>query len=47
VKPIVENNKAIYTYVVQADGIEWIHLLYNDDPVLRYKLIVKSSNLID
>lgn len=41
-QPVVENNKAIYTYVVETNSIEWIHLLYNDDPVLRYKLIVKS-----
>jgi transglutaminase/protease-like cytokinesis protein 3 len=41
-KPVIENNKAVYTYVVEANDVEWIHLLYNDDPVLRYKLIVKS-----
>lgn len=46
-EPTVENNKAVYTYVVQAGGIEWIHLLYNDDPVLRYKLIVKLRNFTD
>ena len=43
-KPTIENNKAIYTYVVQADTIEWLHLLYNHDPVLRYKLNVKRTN---
>lgn len=40
--PAISNNKAIYTYVVESNDVEWIHLLYNDDPVLRYKLIVKS-----
>lgn len=40
--PVVSNNKAIYTFIVQGNDVEWIHLLYNDDPVLRYKLIVKS-----
>jgi hypothetical protein len=40
--PIVTKNKAIYTFVVQTNDVEWIHLLYNEDPVLRYKLIVKS-----
>lgn len=40
--PVITNNKAVYTFIVQTDDIEWIHLLYNDDPVLRYKLIVKS-----
>jgi transglutaminase/protease-like cytokinesis protein 3 len=41
-KPTIENNKAVYTYVVEENAVEWIHLLYNDDPILRYKLIVKS-----
>jgi hypothetical protein len=41
-RPAIERNKARYTYVVGKSDIEWIHLLYNDDPVLRYKLIVKS-----
>jgi transglutaminase/protease-like cytokinesis protein 3 len=41
-KPTISNNKAVYIYVVQSNDVEWIHLLYNDDPVLRYKLIVKS-----
>jgi transglutaminase/protease-like cytokinesis protein 3 len=40
--PAIENNRAVYTYVVATNDVEWIHLLYNDDPVLRYKLIVKS-----
>lgn len=41
-KPTIENHKAVYTYVVEGNDVEWIHLLYNDDPILRYKLIVKS-----
>lgn len=40
--PTISNNKAFYTYVVESNDVEWIHLLYNDDPILRYKLIVKS-----
>jgi hypothetical protein len=39
-EPVLDKNKAIYTYVV-ADGIEWLHLLYNGDPVLRYKLNIR------
>lgn len=42
-EPLIENNKAIYTYIVQPGGVEWLHLLYNRDPVLRYKLNVKKS----
>lgn len=40
--PTITNNKAIYNYVVESNDVEWVHLLYNDDPILRYKLIVKS-----
>jgi hypothetical protein len=43
-RPTIEHNKAIYTYVVQQADVEWLHLLYNDDPVLRYKLNVKTHN---
>lgn len=42
-KPVIENAKAIYTYIVaDHDDIEWLHLLYNNDPVLRYKVNVKK-----
>jgi len=41
-EPVIENNKAIYTYIIQTDTIEWLHLLYNRDPVLRYKLNVNK-----
>jgi hypothetical protein len=41
-EPVIENSKAVYTYIVQSNDIEWLHLLYNRDPVLRYKLNVKK-----
>jgi hypothetical protein len=41
-EPVIENNKAVYIYVIQANDVEWLHLLYNRDPVLRYKLNVKK-----
>lgn len=41
-EPVIENNKAIYTYIVQTGDVEWLHLLYNRDPVLRYRLNVKK-----
>ena len=43
-QPVIENNKAVYTYVVQPNAIEWVHLLYNRDPLLRYKLNVKKAS---
>jgi hypothetical protein len=41
-EPVIENNKAVYTYVIPSDDVEWVHLLYNGDPILRYKLNVKK-----
>jgi hypothetical protein len=46
-EPVIENNKAIYTYVISSNTVEWIHLLYNHDPVLRYKLNVKILRSTD
>lgn len=42
-EPVIENNQAIYTYVVNSDNVEWIHLLYNHDPVLRYRLHIRPQ----
>ncbi|HEV7621324.1 MAG TPA: transglutaminase domain-containing protein [Flavisolibacter sp.] len=33
-------NKVEYVYVLGVDKLEWINLLYNDDPVLRYRINV-------
>lgn len=41
--PSIDGNKIEYTYVADSDRIEWIHLLYNDDPILRYKLNIRKS----
>jgi transglutaminase/protease-like cytokinesis protein 3 len=41
-EPVIENNKAVYTYVVQPNDVEWIHLIYHRDPVLRFKLNVNK-----
>ncbi len=43
----IENNKAVYTYVVSTDAVEWIHLIYNHDPVLRYRLNIKANKSTD
>jgi hypothetical protein len=41
--PQYGKNKAVYTFVVNSDNVEWIHLLYNDDLVLRYRLMIKKD----
>src|SRR4030095_14906775 len=35
-------SKTTYTYVVNSPEVEWLYILYNDDIVLRYKLLVKT-----
>lgn len=41
--PGIDGNRIEYTYIVESDRTEWIHLLYNDDPILRYKLNIRKS----
>lgn len=35
--------KTTYTYVVTSAAVNWLHLLYNNDVVLRYRLNVKPK----
>ncbi len=35
--------KTIYTYAVTSPGIQWLYILYNDDVILRYKLVIKNK----
>ena len=37
--------KTIYTYCVSSPTVQWLYVLYNDDVILRYKLIIKNSRL--
>jgi hypothetical protein len=41
--PHLSSGKIIYTYIVGNDHVEWVHLLYNDDMILRYRLNVKRN----
>lgn len=34
--------KTIYTYIAGSPLVQWLYILYNDDVVLRYKLIIKN-----
>lgn len=42
-QPFISGNKIVYTHVVQANDVNWLHLLYNDDVVLRYRLKIKRE----
>jgi hypothetical protein len=43
-QPSMAANRIVYTYVVESNQVEWLHLLYNDDMILRYRLNVKARN---
>jgi hypothetical protein len=38
-----KGNKASYSFPVDSETVEWLHLMYNDDAVLRYKLVIKNK----
>jgi hypothetical protein len=40
---LMKGNKASYSFSVNSETVEWLHLMYNDDAVLRYKLNVKKN----
>lgn len=42
-KPSRVSNTVVYTYVVKTGSVEWLHLLYNNDPVLRYRLNIRKE----
>ncbi len=37
--------KTVYQYCVNSPTIQWLYVLYNDDIILRYKLVVKKDKL--
>jgi transglutaminase/protease-like cytokinesis protein 3 len=37
------SNRLNYTYTVVSPDVEWLFILYNDDPVLRYRVHVKNN----
>ena len=46
-EPFQTNNKykLTYSYVVNSKDAEWIHILYNNDLVLRYRLRIREDKL--
>ena len=47
-RPVIPEKSALqnqhhYVYTVPSPGVQWLHLLYNDDLVLRYKINVKKK----
>lgn len=42
--PHLWGNKAIYEYIVPEGAPDWLHLLYNEDMILRYRLHLKKRS---
>ncbi|MEJ7913027.1 MAG: transglutaminase domain-containing protein [Chitinophagaceae bacterium] len=43
---MVQGDKVVVSHVVGAGDGEWLHVLYNGEPVLRYRLRLKQGNLL-
>jgi transglutaminase/protease-like cytokinesis protein 3 len=41
-QPVISGNKITYVFTVNSPDIEWLHLMYNKDVILRYKLKIKK-----
>jgi hypothetical protein len=49
IKPAVEakGNKIYYKFPVNSGEVEWLHVMYNNDAVLRYKLNIRKTKDIN
>jgi hypothetical protein len=47
VKPIniIQGNKISAGYKVNSADIEWLHIVYDDEIIMRYKLNVRKENI--
>ena len=45
VNPITaaSGNKIYYSFPVNSEDVEWLHIMYNNDAVLRYKLNIRKT----
>ncbi len=42
----VNRNKFTYNYYVTSPAVEWLYIQYNNDVILRYRLVVKNSSSV-
>lgn len=43
--PSIEAGKVVYSYVVSSPSVEWLHILYNDDIIMQYKLALRKDSV--
>lgn len=41
--PMVAGNQLLYTYVIPNENVQWLHLVFNDDVILRYRVNVRPA----
>lgn len=40
---IRRGNKVVYSFCVDSEAVEWLHIMYNNDAVLRYRLKIVQA----
>jgi hypothetical protein len=41
--PATEGNSVVYRYIISSEDIGWLHLFYNNDLILRYRLKIRPK----
>jgi transglutaminase superfamily protein len=42
-QPVITGSKIYYAFTVTSPAIEWLHLMYNNDVIMRYRLKIKKG----
>ncbi len=42
-KCVVKGNKVFYNYIVPSADVEWLHIIFNEEVILRYKLNIRRN----
>jgi len=43
---VILGSRVRYTYIVPAGGAEWLNVLYNNEPLMRYRLRIRKDKFI-
>ncbi|HEX8677959.1 MAG TPA: transglutaminase domain-containing protein [Segetibacter sp.] len=39
-------NRVFYKYIVTSPDVEWLHVIFNDDVIMRYKLNIRKTDTV-
>lgn len=45
-KYTVIGNRVFYKYIVTSPDVEWLHVIFNDDVIMRYKLNIRKTDTV-